>query len=101
MGNGSESGVTQGPLINEAAVKKVQEHVADAVAKGAKIVTGGRPHALGGNFFEPTILTDVQEGMLFMSQETFGPVAPLFRFHNEEDAIRVCACTRFQPVNAR
>lgn len=72
-------------------MKKVQEHIADAVAKGAKIVTGGRPHALGGNFFEPTILTDVKEGMLFMSQETFGPVAPLFRFHDEEDAIRVCA----------
>lgn len=89
MGNGLESGIQQGPLINEAAVKKVTEHVADAVAKGAKVICGGKPHELGGNFYEPTIITGISEDMLLAQQETFGPVAPLLRFHDEEEAIQV------------
>lgn len=87
VGNGFEDGVEQGPLINQAALAKVEGHVADALAKGAKLVTGGKPHVLGGTFYEPTILTDVNDTMLFTQEETFGPVAPVFRFHDEDAVI--------------
>ncbi|CAN5447693.1 NADP-dependent succinate-semialdehyde dehydrogenase [soil metagenome] len=93
VGNGVEQGITTGPLINEAAVKKVREHIEDAVKKGAKISAGGK--SLGGNFFEPTILRDVDTSMLVTKEETFGPVAPLFRFKTEEDAIRMSNDTEF------
>ena len=95
VGNGMESGVTQGPLINADAVRKVEEHIADALAKGAKIVTGGKRHALGGNFFEPTILANVPHGANIFREETFGPVAPLFRFRTEEEAIAMANDTEF------
>jgi succinate-semialdehyde dehydrogenase/glutarate-semialdehyde dehydrogenase len=95
VGNGMEAGVTTGPLIDEAAVRKVEEHVADALAKGAKIVTGGKRHALGGLFFEPTILANVDTSMKVTKEETFGPVAPLFRFRTEEEAIRMANDTEF------
>jgi succinate-semialdehyde dehydrogenase/glutarate-semialdehyde dehydrogenase len=95
VGNGFDDGVSQGPLINADAVKKVEAHIADAVAKGAKIVTGGKRHALGGNFFQPTILADVSEKSDIWHEETFGPVAPLFRFKTEEEAIRMANDTQF------
>jgi succinate-semialdehyde dehydrogenase / glutarate-semialdehyde dehydrogenase len=93
VGAGTEPGVTTGPLINQAAIRKVKEHVEDAVAKGAKIVLGGR--SLGGNFFEPTLLRDVNTDMLVSREETFGPVAPLFRFKSEEEAIDMANDTEF------
>jgi len=95
VGRGTEAGVVQGPLINQAAVEKVEHHIADAVAKGAKIATGGHRHALGGTFFEPTVLTGVQADMLITKEETFGPVAPLYRFHDEAEAIRLANDTEF------
>jgi succinate-semialdehyde dehydrogenase/glutarate-semialdehyde dehydrogenase len=95
VGNGMEPGVVIGPLIDEAAVKKVEEHVSDALAKGAKAVMGGKRHALGGFFFEPTILTNVTPAMKVTKEETFGPVAPLFRFKTEEEAIRLANDTEF------
>jgi succinate-semialdehyde dehydrogenase/glutarate-semialdehyde dehydrogenase len=95
IGNGLEPGVTIGPLIDEAAVKKVEEHVSDALAKGAKVVTGGKRHSLGGLFFEPTILANVDPSMKVTKEETFGPVAPLFRFKTDEDAIRMANDTEF------
>ena len=95
VGNGMEDGVTQGPLINASAVKKVEEHIADAVQRGATIVTGGKPHALGGNFYQPTILADVPRQADIFREETFGPVAPLFRFAKEEDAIEMANDTEF------
>ena len=85
--------MTTGPLINNAAVKKVREHIDDAVSKGAKVVVGGKE--LGGNFFEPTILRDVTTKMAVAREETFGPVAPLFRFSTEEEAIRMANDTEF------
>jgi succinate-semialdehyde dehydrogenase/glutarate-semialdehyde dehydrogenase len=93
VGDGAEAGVTTGPLINKAAVKKVREHIDDAVKKGAKVVVGGK--SLGGNFFEPTLLRDVTADMAVAREETFGPVAPLFRFKTEEDAIRMANDTEF------
>ena len=90
-----EPGVTQGPLINADAVKKVEEHIADAVGRGAQIVTGGKRHGNGGNFFEPTILSEVPHDAQIFTEETFGPVAPLFRFHTEEEAIRLANDTPF------
>jgi succinate-semialdehyde dehydrogenase/glutarate-semialdehyde dehydrogenase len=93
VGPGTESGVTIGPLINKAAVEKVEEHIADATSKGAKVVLGGHP--LGGNFFEPTVLTGVTAEMKVAREETFGPVAPLFRFRTEEEAIRAANDTEF------
>ncbi len=87
VGNGMEKGVTIGPLIDQAGVQKVEEHVQDAVAHGAKVFHGGKRHALGGTFFEPTILTDVKPGMRLMKEETFGPVAPLVRFKTEQEVI--------------
>ncbi|HPE60295.1 MAG TPA: NADP-dependent succinate-semialdehyde dehydrogenase [Thiolinea sp.] len=89
VGNGLEEGVTQGPLINEAAVEKVESHIADAVGKGARVVVGGKRHALGHGFFEPTLLANVTPAMRIFSEETFGPVAPLFRFSDEAEAIRM------------
>jgi succinate-semialdehyde dehydrogenase/glutarate-semialdehyde dehydrogenase len=83
---GLESGATQGPLIDDGAVQKVESHIRDAQSKGAKVLVGGRRHALGGRFFEPTILTEVTPAMTVAREETFGPVAPLFRFMNEAEA---------------
>jgi len=85
--SGLEEGATQGPLIDDRAVEKVESHIADATAKGAKVLVGGRRHARGGRFFEPTILTDVTPSMAIAREETFGPVAPLFKFDGEADAI--------------
>ncbi len=95
VGNGMEPGVSQGPLINAEALAKVEEHIADAVARGANIVTGGARHALGGNFHQPTVLANVSPDALIFREETFGPVAPLFRFHTEEEAIRLANDTEF------
>jgi succinate-semialdehyde dehydrogenase / glutarate-semialdehyde dehydrogenase len=95
VGNGMDDGVTQGPLINPAAVKKVEDHVADALAKGAKVATGGQRHALGGNFYQPTVLTDVPRDADIFREETFGPVAPLFRFATEAEAIQMANDTEF------
>ncbi|MCW5729716.1 MAG: NADP-dependent succinate-semialdehyde dehydrogenase [Alphaproteobacteria bacterium] len=95
VGNGLEGGVELGPLIDVKALAKVEEHIADAVAKGAKVVQGGRRHALGGRFFEPTVLTGVTEQMKVAREETFGPLAPLFRFKDEKDAIRMANDTEF------
>ncbi|WP_417795093.1 NAD-dependent succinate-semialdehyde dehydrogenase [Terasakiella pusilla] len=85
----------QGPLINQAALEKVQRHVDDAVSKGAKVKLGGKPHALGGTFFEPTILTDVTADMIVTKEETFGPLAPIYRFKTEEEAIALANDTEF------
>ena len=94
-GQGTEVGVTQGPLINPAAVEKVEEHVSDALSQGAKVVVGGERHALGGNFYQPTVLANVTTKMLITHEETFGPVAPLFRFSTEEEAIEMANDTPF------
>lgn len=95
VGDGSKGPTDQGPLIDRNSLQKVEEHVADAVAKGAKIATGGKRHPLGGTFFEPTVLTDVTTEMALSREETFGPVAPLFRFDTEADAIRLANDTEF------
>ncbi|MDR3685038.1 MAG: NADP-dependent succinate-semialdehyde dehydrogenase [Geothrix sp.] len=95
VGDGMDAGVTIGPLIDEAAVAKVEEHVSDALAKGARVVAGGRRHARGGCFYEPTILADVDTTMKVTREETFGPVAPLFRFRDEAEAIRMANDTEF------
>jgi succinate-semialdehyde dehydrogenase/glutarate-semialdehyde dehydrogenase len=95
VGPGMEPGVTQGPLINAAAVTKVEAHIADALSHGARIVTGGKRHARGGNFFEPTILADVVKSAEIFRDETFGPVAPLFRFSTEAEAIQMANDTEF------
>lgn len=95
VGNGMEDGVTQGPLINADAVRKVEAHIADALGKGARLVSGGRRHPLGGNFFEPTVLADVTPAADIFREETFGPVAPLFRFKTEEEAVRLANDTEF------
>ncbi len=95
VGPGTESGVTVGPLINEAALKKVEEHVGDALAHGAEVAVGGKASPLGGNFYEPTVLTGVTPAMKVSREETFGPVAPLFRFHTEEEAVRMANDTPF------
>lgn len=95
VGDGSLEGTTQGPLIDNAAVEKVQSHIDDALIQGAQIATGGQPHALGGTFFQPTVVTGVTQKMRFAREETFGPVAPLFRFHNEAEAIAMANDTEF------
>jgi succinate-semialdehyde dehydrogenase/glutarate-semialdehyde dehydrogenase len=95
VGNGMEAGVTQGPLIDKAAVEKVEEHISDAVSKGARVLTGGKRHTLGGTFFEPTVLADVTSAMAVAKEETFGPVAPLFRFHTEAEAVHMANDTEF------
>jgi succinate-semialdehyde dehydrogenase/glutarate-semialdehyde dehydrogenase len=93
--SGLEPGATQGPLIDDAAVAKVESHIEDATKKGAKVLVGGKRHALGGRFFEPTILTDVTPAMAVAREETFGPVAPLFRFKTEAEAIALANDTEF------
>ncbi len=95
VGPGMEPGVTQGPLINAEAVAKVEEHIADALSRGARIITGGQRHERGGNFFQPTLLADVPNTALIFREETFGPVAPLFRFHTEQEAITMANDTEF------
>jgi len=95
VGRGTEAGVNIGPLIDENAVAKVEEHIQDAVSKGAKIVVGGKKHALGGLFFEPTVLTGVNTNMKVTREETFGPVAPLFRFKTEDEGVAMANDTEF------
>ena len=95
VGNGVDEGVNQGPLIDQAAVAKVEELLADAVVKGARILCGGKPHALGRTFFEPTIVADVTPDMRMAREEIFGPVAPLFRFKDDAEAIRLANDTEF------
>ena len=95
VGDGLKEGVTTGPLINEAAVEKVEEHIADALSGGGKIVTGGKRHALGGTFFEPTVVTGITPEMKVSTEETFGPLAPLFKFDTEDEVIRLANNTIF------
>jgi succinate-semialdehyde dehydrogenase / glutarate-semialdehyde dehydrogenase len=95
IGDGLKGATDQGPLIDMKAVSKVEEHIADALAKGAAIATGGKRHALGGTFFEPTVLTNVKPDMMVAREETFGPIAPLFRFKSEAEAIRMANDTEF------
>lgn len=95
VGNGLEGATDQGPLIDQNALAKVERHIADAVQKGARVAHGGKRHALGGTFFQPTVLTDVTSEMLVAREETFGPVAPLFRFATEADAVRMANATEF------
>jgi len=95
VGDGSKGATDQGPLIDAKALAKVEEHVADAVAKGARVAAGGKRHALGGTYYEPTVVTGVTTDMLMAREETFGPVAPLFRFETEADAIRMANDTEF------
>ncbi|MCB1724771.1 MAG: NADP-dependent succinate-semialdehyde dehydrogenase [Gammaproteobacteria bacterium] len=95
VGSGFDDGVVQGPLINQAAVEKVESHISDALGKGAKVAAGGARHALGGTFFQPTVLTDVAPDMAVAREETFGPLAPLFRFHTEDEAIRLANDTEY------
>jgi succinate-semialdehyde dehydrogenase/glutarate-semialdehyde dehydrogenase len=95
VGNGLEKGILIGPLIDDNAVAKVESHIADAVGKGARVATGGKRHALGGLFFEPTVLTDVDASMRITNEETFGPVAPLYRFKDDVEAVRMANDTEF------
>lgn len=95
VGNGLEDGVVQGPLIDRRALAKVREHIDDALSQGAKVLAGGKPHALGGTFFEPTVLAHATPDMRISREETFGPVAPLFRFHTEADVIDLANDTRY------
>lgn len=95
VGNGREEGVVQGPLIDGHAVEKVEEHLKDATAKGAKVVAGGKRHQLGGTFFEPTVVTGATQDMAVAREETFGPLAPLFRFKTEQEAIAAANATEY------
>ena len=95
IGDGLADGVTTGPLINEGAVAKVEEHISDVLAGGGKVLTGGHRHALGGTFFQPTVLTGVTSAMKVANEETFGPVAPLFKFDTEEEVIALANATIF------
>ncbi|AFT86285.1 NAD-dependent succinate-semialdehyde dehydrogenase [Paraburkholderia phenoliruptrix] len=95
VGPGTQEGVTQGPLINEDAVKKVESHVKDAVLHGGRIVSGGKRHALGHSFFEPTIIADATPAMKVAREETFGPLAPVFRFHSDEEVVYLANNTEF------
>lgn len=95
VGNGFEDGVSIGPLIDASAVTKVEAHIADALAKGARLLVGGKRHVLGGFFFQPTVLADVTSEMIVAKEETFGPVAPMFRFKDEAEAIRMSNDTEF------
>ncbi|MEG3110461.1 MULTISPECIES: NAD-dependent succinate-semialdehyde dehydrogenase [unclassified Pantoea] len=95
VGNGMEEGVIVGPLIESSAVEKVEQHVKDAIAKGGKVLVGGERHALGGNFWQPTVITEAHEGMKLAQEETFGPVAACFRFDDEDDVIRRANDTEF------
>jgi succinate-semialdehyde dehydrogenase/glutarate-semialdehyde dehydrogenase len=95
VGAGTEEGAAQGPLIDEQALAKVEAHIADALSKGARVLTGGKRHSRGGTFFQPTVLADVTPEMRCAREETFGPVAPLFRFKTEADAIALANATEF------
>ncbi len=95
VGNGIESGVNQGPLIDAAAVAKVEEHIADAVAKGGRVMTGGKRHSLGRSFFQPTVLAGATTDMMVAREETFGPLAPLFRFKTDDEAVALANNTEF------
>ena len=95
VGVGTAAGVTQGPLIDAQALAKVEAHIADAVEKGARVLVGGKRHAQGGTFFEPTVLADALPSMLCAREETFGPVAPLFKFHDEAEAVALANATEF------
>jgi succinate-semialdehyde dehydrogenase/glutarate-semialdehyde dehydrogenase len=95
VGSGLTEGVQQGPLIDMRALEKVEFHIADATQKGAQVVAGGSRHALGGTFFEPTVLANVTADMAVANEETFGPVAPLFRFRDEDEAIEMANDTAF------
>jgi succinate-semialdehyde dehydrogenase/glutarate-semialdehyde dehydrogenase len=95
VGDGTEPGVTQGPLIDAKAVEKIEEHVADAVAKGGKVLAGGKRHALGGLFYEPTVIGGATADMLFAREETFGPLAPIFAFDTEAEVIAAANDTEF------
>jgi succinate-semialdehyde dehydrogenase/glutarate-semialdehyde dehydrogenase len=95
VGHGTESGVEQGPLINRAAVDKVDEHVQDAISKGGKVVTGGKRHELGDNFYQPTVIANATQDMLFAKEETFGPLAPVFKFETEDDVIAMANDTEY------
>lgn len=95
VGDGTEDGVTQGPLIDASAVSKVQEHIEDALAKGGQLLAGGKTHALGGLFFEPTVLSEVTAEMKVAKEETFGPLAPLFRFKDEAEVIQLANDTEY------
>ncbi|RUM99625.1 NAD-dependent succinate-semialdehyde dehydrogenase [Pseudaminobacter arsenicus] len=95
VGPGVEDGVQQGPLIDVKAVEKVEEFIADAVAKGGKVVSGGKRHELGGSFFEPTVIAGATTGMKFMTEEIFGPLAPVFKFDKEEEAVALANDTEF------
>jgi succinate-semialdehyde dehydrogenase/glutarate-semialdehyde dehydrogenase len=95
VGNGVDPGVTQGPLIDDGAIQKVEQHVADAIAKGGRLLTGGKRHALGHGFFEPTVIADAGPDMLVAREETFGPLAPLFRFKTDAEVIGLANDTEF------
>ncbi|MFT5889351.1 MAG: succinate-semialdehyde dehydrogenase/glutarate-semialdehyde dehydrogenase [Zhongshania sp.] len=95
VGNGADKGVTQGPMIDVAAVLKIEQHIDNAVKLGARVVCGGKRNALGENFFEPTVLVDVNQNMMIVHEETFGPVAPLIRFNSDEEVIRMANDTEF------
>ena len=95
VGDGFEDAVTTGPLIDNDAIKKVEAHLADALSKGARIVTGGKPDSRGGRFFQPTVLADVNSDMICMREETFGPVAPIVKFTDEADVIKLANDTEF------
>lgn len=95
VGAGTEPGVEQGPLIDEAAVDKIESHIADALAKGGKVLTGGKRHALGHTFFEPTVVANASPGMLVAREETFGPLAPLFRFRTDAEVVQMANDTEF------
>jgi succinate-semialdehyde dehydrogenase/glutarate-semialdehyde dehydrogenase len=95
VGNGLEEDTEQGPLIDVAAMEKVEEHIQDALDKGGRVLTGGKRHELGGSFFEPTVVADVTTDMKVAREETFGPFAPLFRFKTEEEAVRMANDTEF------
>ncbi|MEZ5883145.1 MAG: NAD-dependent succinate-semialdehyde dehydrogenase [Paracoccaceae bacterium] len=95
VGDGLKEGVTTGPLVNMAAVEKVEEHIEDALSKGARVVTGGKRHELGGSFFQPTVVAGVKDDMLVTNEETFGPLAPLFRFETEEEVVAKANATIF------
>ncbi|MGH6660259.1 MAG: aldehyde dehydrogenase family protein, partial [Rhodospirillales bacterium] len=95
VGDGLKGETQQGPLIDMRAVEKVEDHIKDALAKGARLVAGGKRHKLGGSFFEPTILADVTQAMKVAKEETFGPVAPLFRFKSDGEVIRMANDTEF------
>ncbi|MDO8071841.1 NAD-dependent succinate-semialdehyde dehydrogenase [Janthinobacterium sp. SUN176] len=95
LGNGLDAGVTQGPLIDENAVRKIEQHIADALAKGGKLAIGGKRHALGGSFFEPSVMLEANSDMLVATEETFAPLAPLFRFGSEEEVVAMANATQF------